>query len=169
LSRNSKFTQENRLQILALIEEGYSVTDAAAKFKVGQCTIRRWRVKFNALGPEALSSQPKNNRYPVELKTQAVAKITRQAHYKYLKREPSGRELTNKVIVDTIASIYLDVDGIYGYRMMQLAVNQELQASYNPKRIYRLMRFMGLKSVTRKKRKQNVKSTSITTTAKRLI
>lgn len=43
--------------------------------------------------------------------------------------------------------------------MMQLAVNRKLQARYNHKRIYRLMRLMGLKSVTRKKRKQYMKST----------
>lgn len=40
-----------------------------------------------------------------------------------------------------------------------LAVNRKLQATYNHKRIYRLMRLMGLKSVTRKKRKQYKKST----------
>ena len=63
------------------------------------------------------------------------------------------------MIVDTIAEIYAAVDGIYGYRMMQLAVNRKLQANYNHKRIYRLMRLMGLKSVTRKKRKHYVKCT----------
>lgn len=44
--------------------------------------------------------------------------ITRQAHYKYLNREPGERERTNKVIVDAIANIYLEVAGICGYRMM---------------------------------------------------
>jgi putative transposase len=88
-----------------------------------------------------------------------IANISRQAHYKYLKKDPSERERTNQVIVDTIASIYVEVDGIYGYRMMQLAVNRKLRANYNHKRIYRLMRLMGLKSVTRKKRKKYVKST----------
>jgi len=63
------------------------------------------------------------------------------------------------VIVDVIAKIYLEVEGIYGYRMMKLAVNRKLKSSYNHKRIYRLMRLMGLKSVTRKKRKQYVMST----------
>lgn len=63
------------------------------------------------------------------------------------------------MVVDTIAKIYLKVEGIYGYRMMQLAVNRYLQTIYNHKRIYRLMRLMGLQSVTRKKRKHYVKST----------
>lgn len=76
-----------------------------------------------------------------------------------MKREPGERELTNRVIVDTIAHIDQEVEGIYGYRMMQLAVNRRLQANYNLKRIYRLMRLMGLKSVTRQKRKKYVHST----------
>ena len=63
------------------------------------------------------------------------------------------------MVIDTIAEIYLQVEGIYGYRMMKLAVNRKLKANYNHKRIYRLMRLMGLRSVTRKKRKQYVKST----------
>ena len=63
------------------------------------------------------------------------------------------------MIVDTIAKIDQEVEGIYGYRMMQLAVNRRLQANYNLKRIYRLMRLMGLKSVTRKKRQKYVHST----------
>lgn len=88
-----------------------------------------------------------------------IVNISRQAHYKYLKKDPSDRERTNRIIVDTIASIYVEVNGIYGYRMMQLAVNRKLQANYNHKRIYRLMRLMGLKSVTRKKCKRYVKST----------
>ena len=63
------------------------------------------------------------------------------------------------MVVDAIAQIYLAVKGIYGYRMMQLAVNRRLQAKYNHKRIYRLMRRMGLQSVTRKKRKRYTQST----------
>lgn len=88
-----------------------------------------------------------------------IANISRQAHYKYRKAGPSERERTNQTIIETIANIYEAVGGIYGYRMMQLAVNRKLQAKYNLKRIYRLMRLMGLKSVTRKKRYRYVKST----------
>ena len=88
-----------------------------------------------------------------------IANITRQAHYKYLKRQPCGNEAVNRVVVDTIAEIYVRVEGIYGYRMMHMAVNRELRSNYNHKRIYRLMRLMGIQSVTRKKRKRYVSST----------
>lgn len=67
--------------------------------------------------------------------------------------------MENEQIALEVARIYDKVDGIYGYRQMQLAVNRSLEAHYNPKRIYRLMQLMGLKSVTRKKRKTYVKST----------
>lgn len=67
-----KFTIEQKLKILAWIDEGHGVNDAVAKFQVGRRTINRWRVKLAADGQEALTSQPRNNRYPVELKVQAV-------------------------------------------------------------------------------------------------
>jgi putative transposase len=88
-----------------------------------------------------------------------IANITRQAHYQYLKRRPGANEAVNRVVVDTIAEIYVRVEGIYGYRMMLMAVNRELRSKYNHKRIYRLMRLMGIQSVTRKKRKKYVSST----------
>lgn len=88
-----------------------------------------------------------------------VALVSRQAYHKYMKRVQNEQEQTNEKIVETIAHIYLKVDGIYGYRMMHMAVNRKLKAHFNHKRIYRLMRLMGLQSVTRKKRRNYVRST----------
>jgi transposase InsO family protein len=42
---------------------------------------------------------------------------------------------------------------------MKLQLNRKLKTTYNPKRYYRIMRALGLKSVTRKKRPNYVKST----------
>lgn len=56
-------------------------------------------------------------------------------------------------------TIYEEQEGICGYRMMQLHVNRRMGKQYNGKRIYRLMRLLGLRSVTRKKKKTHVKST----------
>lgn len=53
----------------------------------------------------------------------------------------------------TIIDIHHELDGIFGYRMMQLHVNRRLGKQYNHKRIYRLMRLLGFKSVTRIKKK----------------
>jgi transposase InsO family protein len=85
--------------------------------------------------------------------------ISRQAVYQYQGREISNREAENEKLALEIARIYDKVEGIYGYRQMQLAVNRSRKSSYSLKRIYRLMHLMGLKSVTRKKRKNYVKST----------
>lgn len=88
-----------------------------------------------------------------------VSEISRQAFYQYQGREISDREIENEKIALEIARIYDEVDGIYGYRQMQLAIYRSIEICYNLKRIYRIMQLMGLKSVTRKKRKIYVKST----------
>lgn len=85
--------------------------------------------------------------------------ISRQAIYQYQAREIPVRETENEGIALEIARIYDAFDGIYGYRQMQLAVNRSFKTGYNLKRIRRLMGLMGLKSVTRKKRKTYMKST----------
>lgn len=48
--------------------------------------------------------------------------------------------------------------GIYGYRRITININRKLDKNYNHKRIYRLMKIMGLKSIIRKKRKRYGKS-----------
>lgn len=87
------------------------------------------------------------------------AGISRQAYYQYRNRNKSENEIKNTKLVDVILEVYEDVDGIYGYRQMTLAVNRKLDAKYNHKRIYRLMKILGLRSVTRKKKNNYVKST----------
>lgn len=86
------------------------------------------------------------------------AGISRQAYYQYQKRQPQRQisEAINSTIVQTIATLYLETNGIYGYRQMCNEVNTALGSSYNHKRIYRLMRQMGLRSVTRIKTQQRV-------------
>jgi len=63
---------EDKLRILAWIDEGHRVSDAVAKFGVNDRTIRRWRIKLLAHGKDALASQDRNTIYPAELKIQAV-------------------------------------------------------------------------------------------------
>lgn len=82
-----------------------------------------------------------------------IADISRQAHYQYLKRDHSQKEEEFEKITSQIAEIYEEVDGIYGYRQMTLAINRKCKTKYNYKRIYRLMKIMGIKSVTRIKKK----------------
>nr|WP_245705635.1 IS3 family transposase [Aliicoccus persicus] len=81
-----------------------------------------------------------------------VANISRQAYYKYKKRLKPKAEVENENIARCIAELYIKHKGVPGYRMMRHLVNRQLNTSYSPKRILRIMRIMNFKSVTRKKR-----------------
>lgn len=71
LSRNN-FTLEDKLRILAWIDEGHRASDAVSKFDVNERTIHRWRIKLLAHGTDAITRQLKHTHYPVELKIQAA-------------------------------------------------------------------------------------------------
>ena len=66
------FTLEERLRILAWIDEGHRVMDAVSTFGVSKNTIRQWRIKMLAHGNDALTTQPKSTHYPAQLKIQAA-------------------------------------------------------------------------------------------------
>lgn len=51
------------------------------------------------------------------------------------------------------------VDGIFGYRQMTLHMNRKFEEKLNHKRIDRLMKVAGLRSVIRVKKKQYKRST----------
>lgn len=84
---------------------------------------------------------------------------SRPAYYKWKNRVESLLEAENKLLIAEIITLYEEVDGIYGYRRMTMNLNRRLDKKFNHKRIYRLMRIAGLKSVIRKKKKLYVKST----------
>ena len=63
------------------------------------------------------------------------------------------------MILERIIQLYTDIRGIYGYRRMTMNINKILNKQYNPKRIYRLMKSVNLKSVIRRKRKNYIAST----------
>ena len=57
-------------------------------------------------------------------------------------------------MIKEIISLYEEVGGIYGYRRITMNINRKLNSKYNHKRIYRLMKILGLKSVIRIKKKR---------------
>ena len=87
--------------------------------------------------------------------------IARSAYYKWLNRIPTKNDLENQKLIEEMVKLYNEVDGIYGYRRLKMNLNHRLQRSYNHKRIYRLMKLLGLKSVIRKKKKRYTKSTPV--------
>lgn len=58
-----------------------------------------------------------------------------------------------------IQEAYEERNGILGYRQMTIKLNRENPFHVNHKRIYRLMRILGLKSVCRRKRRRYIPST----------
>lgn len=54
--------------------------------------------------------------------------------------------------MEKIQALHEQYKGILGYRRMTLFINRSLHTQYNPKRILRLMRLMGIQAVIRKTR-----------------
>lgn len=85
--------------------------------------------------------------------------ISRSAYYKWLNRDKSKNETFNRELSTLIQGAYEERNGILGYRQMTIKLNREHDFHVNPKRVYRLMRILNLKSVCRRKRRTYVKST----------
>lgn len=88
-----------------------------------------------------------------------IAGLARSAYYKWLKRTPSKRECQNVMLAEEIKALHEEVNGIYGYRRITMTLNRRLSKSFNEKRIYRLMKIVGIQSVIRKKKNRYKKST----------
>ena len=97
-------------------------------------------------------------KYPVS-KLCAALHIPRCSYYKWTKREKNSNELLNEQIIEWIKALYIEENGILGYRQMTIAINRIHHTTYNVKRIRRLMRALRLQSVCRKKRYNYTPST----------
>ena len=90
-------------------------------------------------------------------------KLNRSSYYKWKKRVQSKSELLNVQITEYVKELYEESNGVLGYRQMSITINREkideLPHRVNVKRVRRLMRILGLKSVIRRKRPDYVKST----------
>ena len=90
-------------------------------------------------------------------------KLNRSSYYKWKKRAQSKSELLNVQIAEYVKDFYEESNGVLGYRQMNIVINREksdeLPHSVNVKRVRRIMRVLGLKSVIRRKRPDYVKST----------
>ena len=89
--------------------------------------------------------------------------LNRSSYYKWKKRKQSKSELLNLQITEYIKDFYEESNGVLGCRQMSIAINRkkidELPHRINVKRVRRIMRILGLKSVIRRKRPDYVKST----------
>lgn len=97
-------------------------------------------------------------KYPVS-KLCTALHIPRCSYYKWRKRTKNSNELLNEQIIEWIKALYIEENGILGYRQMTIAINRIHNTTYNVKRIRRLMRALHLRSVCRKKRYNYTPST----------
>ncbi len=100
----------------------------------------------------------RTEKYSIE-KLCAKLHINRSSYYKWLKRQPSSRQIENEQIIEWIKELYEEQNGILGYRQMTITVNRTHKVQYNKKRIRRLMQILHLQSVCRRKRSNHIKST----------
>lgn len=96
--------------------------------------------------------------YPVSVLCE-ITNINRSGYYKWLHREKSQNEIQNEGLLNIIREAYEETDGILGYRQMTIKICREQHIKINYKRVYRLMKIIGLKSVCRRKRYHYTKST----------
>ena len=97
-------------------------------------------------------------RYEVSLLVE-VARVSRSGYYKWIKTE--NRMGTKEEVRERVLNLYNQFNGIYGYRRLQVAYEQKYGGVINHKRIYRIMREMGIKSRVRRKRKAYNRGTPI--------
>jgi putative transposase len=88
-----------------------------------------------------------------------IAGIARSSYYKWLNRKPSPLELENEQLTQVMINIYEKVERTFGYRQLTLHMRKQTGKEINHKRVYRLMKLMGIQSVIRRKKTKYVNST----------
>ena len=106
----------------------------------------------------AISELSQGKRFSVEALC-GVLGLNRSSYYKWLNRAKSACELESEELLHKIGYLYAEYNGVYGYRRITDELNSRYDTHYNEKRIRRLMRFVGLKSVIRRARPQYQRST----------
>lgn len=97
------------------------------------------------------------NDYPVG-RLCAALKLNRSSYYKWLHRDPSVQEEKDRELVGHICTLYRESNGTFGYRRMRLHLRRCFGLHVNKKRVYRIMRVLGMQSVIRRKRPRYVRS-----------
>ena len=106
----------------------------------------------------AIKELQAENGYPVSTLC-AILDLNRSSYYKWLRRDASAQEAKDAQLIERIYILYQESNGIFGYRRMQLNLRRRFGLLCNKKRVRRVMRAIGLRSVIRRKRPQYIKST----------
>lgn len=106
----------------------------------------------------AVSSLNKAKGYPISILCD-ILNLSRSSYYKWLQRDQSLQEARDAELIERICQLYQESNGIFGYRRMQLNLKRRFGLVCNKKRVRRVMRAIGLRSVIRRKRPNYIKST----------
>ncbi|ATO48022.1 transposase [Brevibacillus laterosporus DSM 25] len=84
-----------------------------------------------------------------------ITKVSRSGFYKWLSREkhPTSKQLVNEKLREMIMECHQEVKGIYGYPRIKVWLFRRYGLKVNHKRVYRIMKELGIQALIRKKRK----------------
>lgn len=117
---------------------------------------------------QAIKELHEEHRWPV-YKLCAAVGVSRAGYYKWLNRAVSQKQTEDEKLAGLITEIYQAQRGIPGYRQMKIILERRYGLKCNLKRIYRLMRVLGLRSVCRKKKRRYQKKTPAEYTAENIL
>ncbi|MBN2837718.1 MAG: IS3 family transposase [Fusobacteriaceae bacterium] len=113
------------------------------------------KVNHKKMGRDAISQKYEFIKDYNKLSISKLCKITeisRGAYYKWLNRKTNNRHTENTAIKVLILECFDKFKGIYGKLRIKKWLEKTYDIKINHKRVYRLMKELGLKSVIRKKR-----------------
>jgi transposase InsO family protein len=105
----------------------------------------------------AIKNLNEEKSYPISVLCD-VLRLNRSSYYKWLRRDQSVQEVKDAELINRICELYQESNGIFGYRRMQMNLKRRFNLHCNKKRIYRVMRAIGMKSVIRRKRPSYVRT-----------
>lgn len=88
-----------------------------------------------------------------------ILKLNRSSYYKWLHRDVSKQEQSDKILINCLRTLYQESSGIFGYRRMQLNLKRRFGLYCNLKRVRRVMRAIGMCAVIRRKRPDYIRTT----------
>ena len=106
----------------------------------------------------AIKSLHERKNYPI-ITLCEILRLNRSSYYKWLGRDACEQEARDAGLLEHICTLYQESNGIFGYRRMRLNLYRRFGMTVNKKRVYRVMRAIGLQSVIRRKRPNYVRST----------
>jgi putative transposase len=93
------------------------------------------------------------NQYPASMLC-VLANVCRSSYYKWLKgkQNPSAKKLEDDEIKGKILECHRRLKGIYGYLRVRIWLQRTYGLNVNHKRVYRLMKALGIRSTIRRKK-----------------